>query len=40
MKQNFHADGKEKRAGVAILITEKIDLGQKLSREIKNDFMQ
>ena len=32
-KNIFHADGKQKKAGVAILISDKIDLKIKITRE-------
>ena len=36
-KQIFHANGKQKKAGVAILISDKIDLKIKITRD--NDYM-
>ena len=35
----YHANSNEKRAGVAILISEKIDLRQKLLLETKEDIL-
>ena len=36
-KNIFHANGKQKKAGVAILISDKIDLKIKITRD--NDYM-
>ena len=34
-KNIFHADGKQKEAGVAILISDKIDLKKRILQEIR-----
>ena len=36
-KKIFHANGNQKRAGVAILISDKIDFGTRNVIEIKKD---
>ena len=36
-KKIFHANGKQKKAGVAILISDKIDFKQRLLEETKKD---
>ena len=36
-KNIFHANGKQKKAGVAILVTDKIDLKIKKIQEIRKD---
>ena len=36
-KNTFHANGKQKKAGVAILISDKIDLKIKKIQEIRKD---
>ena len=38
-KKIFHANGNQKKAGVAILISDKIDLKQRLLQETKKDTM-
>ena len=36
----FHANGKKKKAGVAILISDKIDFKIKIVQEIRKDSIQ
>ena len=38
-KNIFHADGKQKKAGVAILISDKIDLKIKITRHKKGHYI-
>ena len=38
-KKIFHANGNQKKAGIAILISDKIDLKQRLLQETKKDTM-
>ena len=37
MKNIFHANGKQKKAGVAVLISDKTDLKIKKIRKIRKD---
>ena len=40
MEKIFHANGKQKKAGVAILISDKIDLKiKKIARDKEGDFI-
>ena len=38
-KSIFHANGKQKKSGVAILILDKIDLKIKITREQEGDYI-
>ena len=38
-KNIFHADGKQKKAGVAILISDKIDLKINITRDKKGHYI-
>ena len=37
-KNIFHANGKQKKAGVAILISDKIDLKKRRIQEVRKDI--
>ena len=38
-KNIFHANGKQKKAGVAVLISDKIDLKTKITRDKKGHYI-
>ena len=39
MENIFHANGKQKKAGVAILISDKIDFKIKIARDKKGHYI-